>query len=395
MKNKKAIFAKFEAKNAKKFEVRALPELREQRNNLMDEMEKLLADAEAETRALNDEEAERFDKIKKEISAIDKTLEAQEEARSLDTKKAINTEEMEQRALDEQNFLKYLRGEQRALDVASNGAVIPTTIADRIIERVKELSPIYSMATIYNVGGDLVFPIYDETSDTGAVLVEDMQELADSTGKFTMITLENYIVGVLKLVSKSLLNRSNFDLVSYVVNKVAENIAEFLEKGLLNGQSGKYQGVFETSNTITAASATAVTADELIDVQMEVPQVYQASSIWIMNKSTFKAIRKLKDGDNNYLLNRDISNPFGWSLLGKPVYTSENAPAMASDTTAIVYGDMSGLYVKLANEMEIQVLLEKFATKYAIGVCGYAEFDSKIVETQKIAGLKMKKTTNS
>lgn len=396
MKNKKQIFKSFQDKANRRFETRALPDLIEQRNNLMDEMDKLLEGAEAETRALNDSESERFDEITKEISAIDKTLKAQQEARSLErTETKKNTENMEQRALDEANFLKYLRGEERALDTANNGAIIPETIADRIIEKVKELSPIYSMATVYNVGGNLSFPVYDDSSDSGAVLVEDMEELSDSTGKFTTITLENYIVGVLKLISRSLINRSGFDLVTFTINKVAENIAEFLEKGLLNGQSGKYQGVFETENTVTAASATAVTADELIDVQMTVPQVYQQKASWIMNKKTLAAIRKLKDNDGNYLLNRDITSEFGWSLLGKPVYISENAPEMASDKTAIVYGDMSGLYVKMAQNMEIQVLLEKYATQHAIGVCGYAEFDSKIVEKQKLAGLKMKKTTSS
>ena len=81
---------------------------------------------------------------------------------------------------------------------------------------------------------------------------------------------------------------------------------------------------------------------------------------------------------------------FGWALLGKPVYISENAPAIAAGKTAVVYGDMSGLYVKLAQNMEIEVLREKYATKHAIGVVGYVEFDAKIVEPQKLAGLKMK-----
>lgn len=375
------------------FETRAMPTLIEQRNNLLEEMGNIISAAENETRALTDDEMTRYDEIKNEITAIDNTLKAQQEKRSLFNENGESSSDMEQRSIDERNFLKFLKGEERALDIATNGAVIPNTIADRIIEKVKELSPIYSMATIYNVGGDLSFPVYDESTDTGATLVEDMAELTATAGKFTTIKLENYIVGVLKLVSKSLINRSGFDLVTFVINKVAQNLAEFLEKGLLNGQSGKYQGVFETENTVTAASATAVTADELIEVQMTVPQVYQANACWIMNKKTLLAIRKLKDNDGNYLLTKDISSEFGWSILGKPVYISENAPEMASDKTAIVYGDMSGLYVKLANSMEIQVLLEKYATQYAIGVCGYAEFDSKIVESQKIAGLKMKKVT--
>lgn len=362
MKSKKQIFRDFERKAARKFETRALPDLIEQRNNLVEEMENIIKDAEKETRALTDDETSRFDEIKKEIDGIDKTLKAQNEARSLSSAEfgGAKKENMEQRAADEAKFEKFLRGETRALSTSADSgkALIPTTIADRVIERVKELSPIYSMATIYNVGGNLSFPVYDDTTDTGATLVEDMQELTESSGKFTTITLENYIVGVLKLISKSLINQSGFDLVSFTINKVAENIAEFLEKGLLNGQKNKYQGVFETTNLVTSASAKDIIADELIDVQMTVPQQFQQNACWIMNKETLAQIRKLKDNEGNYLLNRDITKEFGWELLGKPVYVSENAPKIAASTTTIVYGDMSGLYVKLANAMEINVLLE-------------------------------------
>ena len=128
------------------------------------------------------------------------------------------------------------------MDVANNGGIIPAHIANKIIEKVKELCPIYSMATVYNVGGDLVFPVYDDSADTGAALVEDMQELTESAGKFTTIKLQNHIVGVLKLISKSLMNRSDFDLLSFIVSKVAENIRDFLENACLNGKEDKYTG---------------------------------------------------------------------------------------------------------------------------------------------------------
>lgn len=394
MKSKKQIFRDFERKAARKFETRALPDLIEQRNNLVEEMEKIIKDAEQETRALTDDETSRFDEIKKEISNIDKTLKAQKEARSLASAEfgKVNKEDMEQRSYDEVTFEQIIKGEKRALDTGDNSgkALIPTTIADRIIERVKELSPIYNMASTFDIGGDLAFPVYDDKNDTGAALVEDMEELTESAGKFSLIKLENYIVGVLKVISKSLVNRNGFDLVSFTINKVAENIANFLEKGLLNGQKGKYQGVFETDNIVTAASAKDITVDELIDVQLTVPQQFQQNACWIMNKSTFAQIRKIKDNDGNYLLNKDVSKEFGWDLLGKRVYISENAPEVEAGATTIVYGDMSGLYVKLTKKMEINVLLEKFATKYAIGVCAYTEFDSKIIESQKIAALKMK-----
>jgi HK97 family phage major capsid protein len=379
-------------KNAmKKVEVRSMPALEEQRNNLIEEMEGLLSKTKAETRAFSEEENTRYEAIRNEISQIDKTLAAQEESRSFEKKEVKKSGgEEEVRALEEDKFLRFIKGEQRALDVASNGGVIPTHIANKIIDKVKELSPIYAMATIYNVGGDLVFPVYDESSSSiGAAYVDDLTELTEGTGKFTTVKLQNFIVGCLAKVSKSLMNRTDFDILNFVINKVAKAIAEFLEKELIQGTAGKMSGILSASNGVTAASGTAIIADELIDLQMTVPEVFQNGASWIMHKNTFKAIRKLKDGDGNFLLNKDATNGFGWTLLGKPVYITESMPEIALGAKSIVYGDMSGLYVKLAQNVELQVLNEKYATQHAVGVVGYVEADSKIVEPQKLAVLQM------
>ena len=152
--------------------IRRIPEFRalnnekglvEQRWDLMNEMEGIINKSKSETRTLTDDENKRFEEIKGEIKKIDNTLKAIEEERALQDKKPTEKQK-EQRAIDEENFLKFIKGEERALDVASNGGVIPVSIANKIIEKVKELSPIYSLATIYNVGGDLVFPVYDSSS---------------------------------------------------------------------------------------------------------------------------------------------------------------------------------------------------------------------------------------
>jgi HK97 family phage major capsid protein len=113
---------------------------------------------------------------------------------------------------------------------------------------------------------------------------------------------------------------------------------------------------------------------------MAIPQVFQPQCVWIMNKATFVGLRKLKDANGQYVLNRDITGPFGWEILGSPVFVSENAP-----TDQIFYGDPSGLYVKLAQNVELQVLNEKFATQHATGLVGYVEFDSRVIEDQRIS----------
>ena len=369
-------------KTLPKLEVRSMPTLLEQRNNLITEMEGLISTAKTETRSMNDQESSRFDQIKTEIQQIDKTIQAESTASQLSaTEKAKSPEQEEQRALDEQKFIKFIKGDTRALDVASNGAIIPTEIANRIITRVKEISPIYQQATVFNVGGDLVFPAYDANSIVTSY-VADLQALTAQNGNFTSRKLQNFIAGSLVTLSRSLLNRSDFDLVQFVVNMMSQSISNFLERELLVGAgTTAATGIFTDANVTALTSAgTAFASDDMISAQMAIPEQFQNQSVWIMHKTTFTALRKLKDGNGQYMLNRDITGGFGWTLLGRPVYISENAPV-----GEIAYGDMSGLYVKLAQDVEIQILQEMYATQHATGVVGYIEFDSRVVEDQKIA----------
>lgn len=382
------------ARKHRKPEFRTLPTdvkgLEEKRTELIEEMGDIVNNAEAETRTLSEEENKRFGEIRTEIANIDTTLQAIEEARALENKTPANDKKKEQRTIDEENFLKFVRGEERALSVADNGGIIPVSIANRIIETVKELSPIYRMVEVYNVSGDLVFPVYDETqSSIKAVYVDDLTELTEGTGKFKTVKLTNHIVGCLAKISKSLMNRTDFDLVSYIVRKVAQSIAEFLEKELIKGTEGKMNGIESTTNVITSENVGKIVADDLIEVQMAVPEVYQKDAAWIMNKKAFKSLRKLKTTDGEYLLTKDLANGFGWMLLNKPVYITESADEVATGNKPLFYGDYKGLALKLAQNVEIQILMEKFATQHAIGVVGYIEADSKMVDHQKIAALEI------
>jgi HK97 family phage major capsid protein len=103
-----------------------------------------------------------------------------------------------------------------------------------------------------------------------------------------------------------------------------------------------------------------------------------------MSRETRKAIRKLKDGDGSYLLQKDFTSKWGYVLLGKPVYTSD-----AMDGS-IYYGDFSGLAVKISEDMSIQILKEKYADQHATGVLAFVGVDAKVQDGQKIARLTVK-----
>ena len=108
-----------------------------------------------------------------------------------------------------------------------------------------------------------------------------------------------------------------------------------------------------------------------------------------MSPATRTALRLLKDEMGRYLLQDDISSPFGTSLLGKPVYVSDNMPEIASGNNVIYYGDFKGLATKFDEEINIQVLRERFADEHADGVVGWFSFDSKVMDQQMIAKLTM------
>jgi HK97 family phage major capsid protein len=376
-------------------ETRAMPSLLENRNNLMTEMETMIEKAKTETRTLEDSEQARFNEIKDEITNIDKTIQAQQEAEQLKAKEAQQAkspEQQEKRALETDKFLRFIRGESRALDVASNGAIIPEEISSQIITRVRELSPIYQRATVFNVGGDLAFPAFDANSIV-TNYIADMTALTAQNGNFTTRKLQNFIAGSLVTISRSLMNRNDFDLVAFIVNMMAQSISSFLERELLVGVgTTAATGLFTDANatSVTAAGATTVTLDDLISLQLSVPEAFQPQSAWIMNKSLVGQFRKMKDADGKPLLNPDIRTGFGWTMLGAPILISENAPnAMTTGEKVISYGDYSGLYVKLAQNIEIAILNELYATSHATGVVGYVEFDSRIIEDQKISVLKL------
>ena len=372
-------------------------ELIEKRNDLQAKMEGILNKAKIENREMNDEEIKNFDDTEKEIKNIDATLERMAKMNKMENKKVEDKKELTEEEKDIKNFATFIRNfvngiqNDTNLTKGDNGVVVPKTIARNIIDKVIEISPLYASATKYNAKGTLAVPKYDDTTDDVTVAyATEFDELVSHSGKFATVELTGYLIGALTKISKSLLNNSDFNLTEYVINKMAEKFKLFYEGEMINGTSTKISGIVgsydSTNMKVVLSNKSSVTADELIDIQEAVPDAFQVDAYWIMNRETRKKIRKLKDSDGNYILNRAFNEKWDYELLGKPVYCSEKVEKLGTATKPVIfYGDFSGLAVKETEEMEIQVLVEKFATQHAIGVCGYSELDAKVENTQKIA----------
>lgn len=376
--------------------------LMELKNDKIEKAEKILADAEVNKRELTEDEAAELAEIRDDVKRIKEALKIGDELDDSKDKKpkpepapAGGEPKPTQEQQERRAFENYIRGRivhERAgeLTKTDNGSVIPTTIAQQIIKKVYDISPILEKSQKYNVKGKLQIPYYD-TTDGGITVAyaEEFKPLTSSNGKFKNIELDGFLAGALSKISNSLINNSQFDIVSFVVNQMAEDIACFIEHELLIGTSDKVTGLSTMQNKVTAAAANAITSDEVVKLKDSIKDVYQSNAIWIMSSNTRTALRLLKGSDGHYLLQDDITSPFGSTLLGKPVYVSDNMPEINADATAIYYGDMTGLATKFSENITTQVLREKYADEHATGVVAWFEFDSKVQNEQKLAKLVM------
>lgn len=383
-----------------------MKQLKDQREQKTKEMKDILDGAKTENRAMNEEEQQKWDALDKEIKNIDKTIEAETRTLERNGRKknhgkaggAAETEEERatREAEEERAFVDYILGrttEERAegqLTIGENGAVIPVHIANRIIEEAKKISPIFRNATSYRMKGDLRVPVYDETADSiRMAYAEDFAELEAHAGTFTSVDLKGHLAGALATIGRRLENNASFNVTDFIVKQMAKAVARFAEKEMLNGTQDKMQGALETTNIVTAGSATAVTADDLIKMKARVSEEFQENAYWTMSQQTFETVQLLKDGNDRYLLQDDITNEFPFRLLGKPVHVSINMPDIATGKTPILFGDMSGMSTNVREDAEVQVLRELYATKHAIGVVTWLEMDSKITDKQAFVVLKM------
>jgi HK97 family phage major capsid protein len=391
--------------------------LEEKKNDLLTRAEKVLNQAKAEQRELTEDEAMELAEIRDDIRKIKETLGLEDDLRAeMDAEKKPDAEpkaepapederackDAQKRAIEEQEyraFEAYIRNtlaNTRAddpvnLTIEDNGAVVPQTIADKIIRKVYDICPVLEKSSKYNIKGTLTIPYYDESETAiNVAYQEEFVQVTSSVGQFVSnVTLTGYLAGALAKVSRSLIHNSQFNIVDHVIDIMAEHISRFIEHELLVGTTDKVDGLSKLTNVVTASSQTAITADEVIKLHDAVKDRFQSNAIWIMSPATRTALRLLKDSMGRYMLQDDISLPFGTSLLGKPVYVSDNMPEIGAGNSAIYYGDMRGLATKFSENINIQVLRERYADEHADGVIAWFEFDSKVEDNQKIAVLKM------
>lgn len=366
--------------------------LMEKRAALIDEMTTLTNKVAEETRAFTEEEQKDFDAKAKEVKDIDATLSADEQTRAFQTPESSQKKES-QEELDIRAFANIIRGVDQNITKSDNGAVIPTTIAKKIIDRIYDISPVFGQAEKFNVKGNVAIPYVDEANDNITVAYADeFTDLEAKSTKLLTVNLTGFLAGALAKISKSLLNSTDLDLTNFVIEKIAQAAALFIDGEVLVGTPGGITGLstMQSGRKVTSAAAAAISMDDVISLKSKLKSAFQKNAFFVMHPDTLDMLRHLKDEMGRYYVLDDVTKDFGTTLLGKPVYTSDQMPQVAAGNTSIYYGDFrQGLGAKVVED-SVQVLTEKYATQHALGIVAWLELDCKIQNQQAVAALVQK-----
>lgn len=377
--------------------------LMEKRNELTEDMKGIVEVAKAENRIITEDETKKFNDLEKEIAEVDNMIEKMKKVENLTLIKAddekvevenkVNQEEIERKA-----FLNYIRNEvsnrisnqDANLEAGANGAIVPKTIAKKIITKVYDMSSVLKDATKYDTKGKISIPIYgaNGSNDITVEYATEFGNLESKIGKFTSVDLDGFLATALAKLSNSLINNTDIDLENKIIELMSEAIALFMEREILKGTAGKVEGLSTLSNKVTTATPTAITAEELIKTKNKVKKKNRKNAKWIVSNDTLTYIESLKDSDGRFLFRDDMNGEFNGYLLGYPVEVSDNMDEIATGKTVAYFGDFSGVALKQkSNDIEINVLREIFATQHATGINAWIEFDAKVEDYNKIVKL--------
>ena len=309
------------------------------------------------------------------------------------------------RASDEyrQNFWNMMRSKTpmpqvvNALQIGTDsegGYLVPDEYERTLVEALEEENVFRQLAKVIRTSsGDRKIPVV-ATKGTASWIDEEGAYL-ESDDSFGQVSIGAYKVGTMIKVSEELLNDSVFDLEAYISREFARRIGAKEEEAFFTGDgSGKPLGVLAATGGaetgVTAASATAITADELIDLFYSLKAPYRRNAVWVLNDSTIKAIRKLKDNQGQYLWQPSLTAGAPDLLLGKPVRTSAYMPAIAADAKTIAFGDFSYYWIADRQGRSFKRLNELYAATGQVGFLASQRVDGKLVLPEAIKVLAQK-----
>ena len=393
-------------------------ELREKRAKAWEATKAFLDSHRNEKGMLSAEDDATYSRMEQEITDLGREIARLERQEALDaelnrpvnkplTGKPMNGKETAKtgRATDEyrQNFWNMMRSKtpmptvMNALQIGTDsegGYLVPDEYERTLVEALEEENIFRQLAKIIQTSsGDRKIPVV-ATKGTASWIDEEGAYL-ESDDSFSQVSIGAYKLGTMIKVSEELLNDSVFDLESYISREFARRIGAKEEESFFTGDgTGKPLGILAATGGaetgITAASATAITADELIDLFYSLKAPYRRNAVWVLNDSTIKAIRKLKDNQGQYLWQPSLTAGAPDLLLGKPVRTSAYMPAIAADAKTIAFGDFSYYWIADRQGRSFKRLNELYAATGQVGFLASQRVDGKLILPEAIKVLAQK-----
>lgn len=282
---------------------------------------------------------------------------------------------------------------------SEGGYTVPDEFMRVLVQALREANIIRGHANVVNTsGGTTKIPVV-ATKGT-ASWIDEEGLIPESDDVFGQQTIDAHKVGTIIKVSEELLNDSAFDLESYFASEFARRIGDKEEDAFFNGNGEKKPlGILADKGGadvgVTAASGTAITAEEIISLFYSVKAPYRKNAIWVFNDATMAAIRKLKGNDGQFLWQKALHEGDHETLLGKPVFTSPFMPEIAAGNKIAAFGDFSYYWIGDRQGITFRRLNERYADSGQVGFLATKRVDGKLILPEAIKVLQMKGTATA
>ncbi|GLI18410.1 phage capsid protein [Tepidanaerobacter syntrophicus] len=391
-------------------------ELREKRAKVWEAAKAFLDSKRGNDGLLSPEDTAAYEKMEADVVALGKEIERLERQAAIDlelskpvnnpitNKPAPSSETKTGRATDEYKnaFWKAMRNKlsfdvQNALQVGTEsegGYLVPDEFERTLVEALEEENVFRQIANVITTSsGDRKIPVV--ASKGTASWVDEEGQIPESDDSFAQVSIGAYKLATMIKVSEELLNDSVFNLEQYIAREFARRIGAKEEEAFFIGDgSGKPTGILANNGGgevgVTAASAAAITLDEIMDLFYSLKSPYRRNAVFIMNDSTVKAIRKLKDNNGQYLWQPSLTAGTPDTILNRPVRTSAYMPAIAAGAKTIVFGDFSYYWVADRQGRVFKRLNELYAATGQVGFMATQRVDGKLVLAEAVKILQQK-----
>lgn len=385
-------------------------ELREKRAKAWDAAKAFLDSKRGGDGLLSAEDAATYDRMEADVVALGKEIERLERQSTIEaelsapTSAAITnhptkpTEAKTGRTSDEyrRDFVSALRGRpvtnvlSTGVD-ADGGYLVPTEFERQIVAGLEEANVVRSIAKTINTSAERKIPV--AATHSIAQWTAENAAYTESNPTFAQKTIDAFKLTDLIKVSVELLQDSMFDLESYIAGEFARAFGIAEEEAFCIGTgTGQPSGIFTDQGGtvgVTVAGATAITADNLIDLVYALKSPYRRNASFLMKDITVSALRKLKDNNGAYLWQPSVQAGQPDRLLGYPIYTSPYVPAAASKTLPIAFGDFSNYWIADRMGRTVQRLNELYARNGQVGFIATERVDGKVILAEGIQLLRM------